>query len=357
VRIYTSFFLVVAVSALLACGRTTTNPLPEGGAGGGGSGGEPAMGYGTVGQSCVGLEARCQGESCCTSIVVPGGTFIMGDDARLNGGSAPAHRVTLDAFALDKYEVTIGRYRRFLATYDGTPPPEGVGSHEHLPEGTGWQSRWNKALPASREALLASMDKVQSRTANYNWTREPGSHESHPISITSWTLAAMFCIWDGGRLPTDAEWEYAATGGDEERPFPWGSVPAAPDKALPCDVANFNYGNCAEGTLQHEIDQPLLAVGTLPRGAGRWGHQDLSGNAVDEVTFDAYLPGVFKGLVPEDWKRLPQKNPIYLTVATPEERGYRFSGIGTPLRRDGVNIQPVAVYGFRCARPVNKLPR
>jgi len=348
---------LLGLSSLLACGRTTTDAPAGGGGGGdgGGSGGTTTTEFGVVAQSCDGLAESCQGESCCTSIVVPGGTFTMGDDALLGGGAAPAHRVTLDDFALDKYEVTIGRYRRFIAAYDGTPPPEGAGFHEHVPEGTGWQTRWNKALPATRQALLDIIDKRQNATAgDWSWTPEPGPNETHPIGILSWSLAAMFCIWDGGRLPTDAEWEYAATGGDEERPFPWGSTPSAAQQPLPCDYANFNWFMCAPGASLAEARRPLLPVGSFPKGVGRWGHHDLSGNAARELAFDSYL----SGRPVEAWERLSEKNPIYLAVAVEEERVMRDAGVGTPLYRQGTSARGTDAYkGLRCARAKDKLPQ
>ena len=87
----------------------------------------------------------------------------------------------------------------------------------------------------------------------------------------SWYEAFVFCIWDGGRLPTEAEWEYAAAGGNENRLYPWGS--AAPDATL----VNYGFGD----------NTPYLAVGSKPLGAGRWGQQDLAGG-MWEWAFDWY---------------------------------------------------------------------
>jgi formylglycine-generating enzyme required for sulfatase activity len=166
-------------------------------------------------------------------------------------------------FVLDKYEVTVGRFRAFLEAYDGTPPPSGAGAHP-LISGSGWDSGWDSGLPADQSALEAN---VACNSRFETWTSKVLVGETYPMNCVSWYEAFAFCIWDGGRLPTEAEWEYAAAGGSENRLFPWGSDAPQP---LP---ANYS-GN-------HNI--PFLAVGSEPSGNGRWGHADLAGSMLEWV--------------------------------------------------------------------------
>jgi formylglycine-generating enzyme len=235
-------------------------------------------------QSCAG-GLLCNGESCCTSIVVPGGTFTQ-------GGLSPdlARSSTVSTFALDKYEVTVGRFRTFVDAYVGngvdggteTVPAEGAGANPNIPvspgstaNGTGWQSAWNASLPASQAEF-----KDASHLAVGTWTDTVGANESLPINYVNWYEAFAFCIWDGGWLPTESEWEYAAAGGAENRLYPWGS--AAPD----CTYANFIFLTprtyCGPGGTRE-----AAPVGSYPLGNGRWGHADFGGN-MEEWNFDGW---------------------------------------------------------------------
>jgi formylglycine-generating enzyme required for sulfatase activity len=238
----------------------------------------------------------CHGESCCTSIVVPSGTFPMGRslsgvDQYPNPWAAPEeqpeHSVTVSKFALDKYEVTVGRFREFVSAYvDSTmsAPAVASGAIPNIAE-SGWNSNWNAILPATQSAFKdASHLKCDSTTwQNDTWTDEVGSNENLAINCVNWYEAFAFCIWDGGRLPTEAEWEYVAAGGAENRLFPWGSA------AADCDHLNFNTGTvgyCAGGKV--------TPVGSYSGGNGFWGHSDLAGN-VWEWTLDWFDAAWYSG--------------------------------------------------------------
>jgi formylglycine-generating enzyme len=212
--------------------------------------------------SCKGLGDVCGpdgNESCCTTKRVPGGTFL-----RSNDPTAPA---SLTAFDLDRFEVTVGRYRRYVDAYTGRPT-EGSGAHSRIP-GTGWDKTWS--LPTDG-ASLASGLKCSSTMVT--WTDQPGNNEQLPINCLSWFEAFAFCAWDGGRLPTEAEWNYAAAGGDEQREYPW---------STPASTGSTYVSSCtADGDQLCEVSD-LFQVGNPPAGNGKWGHANIMSNLAEWV--------------------------------------------------------------------------
>src|SRR5439155_17977855 len=102
-----------------------------------------------------------------------------------------------------------------------SPPPAGAGAHTAI-AGSGWDPAWNGALAADSPGLVALLGGCG---ATHTWTDAPADNEDRPLDCISWYEAFAFCIWDGGYLPSDAEWNYAAAGGAEQRAYPW-SIPA-----------------------------------------------------------------------------------------------------------------------------------
>jgi formylglycine-generating enzyme required for sulfatase activity len=321
-------------------GGTGDASATEGGPDAPGDGSDGGIVFGTPGQSCAGLTTMCQGESCCTNIVIPGGKFMMGRGAAgsdacpdPDGGTCyedeqPEHEVTVASFTLDRYEVTVGRFRKFVEAYTGQKLQSDKGAHP-LIAGTGWDSSWNTKLPNTQDALITSVSCYTNTPAYQNWTDTAGEKEAAAMNCITWFEAFAFCIWDGGRLPTEAEWEYAAAGGSENRLYPWGGEP--PDETRANHFATV-------------VGQASIPVGSKPAGAGRWTHQDLLGG-VAEWTFDWF----------GDYSPDPQTNPANLTPSTWRiTRGSAFPYKAKYLRntiRDGEQpADPDRTYGFRCAR-------
>jgi len=232
--------------------------------------GPPSCAPGGPGMTSCG---RGGAESCCTSLEVPSGTFYRTYTASPDGGAptGEADPATVSGFRLDELVVTVGRFRQFVNAWkSGYLPAAGSGIHSYLNGGKGLA---NSASPGTYETgWLASYDSnVDPTDANLacgppnTWTPTAGASENLPLNCQNWWEAYAFCIWDGGFLPSEAEWEYAAAGGSQQRLYPWGFTD--PGSANQYAIYNNYY---AGGTI--------APVGTAMLGAGRWGQLDLAGN-------------------------------------------------------------------------------
>jgi formylglycine-generating enzyme required for sulfatase activity/photosystem II stability/assembly factor-like uncharacterized protein len=251
-------------------GTTTTDAATASGGSGGSNDAsgsdDAATDGGNPPPSCSGLAATCGpsgNESCCTSLLVPGGTFFRSYDGV--DFTDPNYPATVADFYLDKYEITVGRFRAFVNAGMGTqlnPPASGAGAHP-LITGSGWDSTWNTSLSADTASLKAAM---QCDLTYQTWTDTAGDNESMPVNCMNWYTAFAFCAWDGARLPTEAEWNYAAAGGSEQRYYPWSSP--ATSTTIDDSYAVYCGGSCT----------PQNVGSKSPTGDGKWGQSDLAGN-------------------------------------------------------------------------------
>ena len=172
-------------------------------------------------------------------MLIPTGKATIGrnDDAL---DSRPMHIVALDAFLIDKYQVTNRMYSLFLNE---------MGNQAE--SGTKWYD------DAAKNARLKWSGNFWMVMRNYS---------EHPIVSISWYGAAAYCRWVGGRLPTEAEWEKAARGMDD-RIYPWGNQPPSYELA--------NYQGCQVSTSP---------VGNFPKGASSYGLLDMAGNVWEWVS-------------------------------------------------------------------------
>jgi formylglycine-generating enzyme len=299
-------------------------------------------------------------ESCCTSLPVPGGTFFRTYANAGGGPTGEADPATLSPFRLDKYAVTVGRFRAFVNAAlpadggAGWLPLAGSGKHVHLNAGSGLvdvgASGTADAGVAYEPGWLPS-DSVQVAPTNQNlacsggqydtWTDTPGAQENLPINcLNSWEAQA-FCIWDGAFLPSEAEYEFAAAGGSDQREYPWGST--APGTANQYAIFLCNYPNQANNYMACSDVTNIAPAGTPTLGAGRWGQLDLEGNVV-QWTLDWYAsytsPCTDCGDLTAAASRVIAGDQFYDTPADMFP-GYRYAN---PASYRGYNA------GFRCAR-------
>lgn len=298
-------------------------------------------------------------ESCCTSLEVTGGTYYRTYVNDGGGPSGEADPATVSSFRLDKYLVTVGRFRQFVAAYgngSGWTPAVGSGKHTHLNEGRGlsatgggYEPGWvasDSGFIAPTTANLACPNTATVWPPNVDagvygtWTVSQDGQETLPINCVNWYTAYAFCIWDGGFLPSEAESEYAATGGGEQREYPWG----ADDPGTSNLYAVYGcYYPSGSGTCFGVTS--IAPVGTPTLGAGLWGQLDLVGS-LWEWNLDWYAPTFVD----------PCTDCANLTTAT--QRSKRGSDFNTPtidlrstLRgEDPPNDLQAYAYGIRCAR-------
>jgi len=319
-------------------GGTAGSAGVGGSAGIGGAAGTGGITYGIVDQSCQGLAKDCNDQGtlvdCCVDRHIPGTTYPMG---RSESGTdafvvqepeeQPEHDVTVDPFYLDMFEVTVGRFRKFVEAYDGTPPSPAAGKHP-LIANSGWLSAWNSHFPSTQADLIASVKSCYA----VNWTDTPANHELSAMNCVSWYVAFAFCTWDGRRLATEAEWECAAAGGSENRLYPWGS--AAVDGEHANSVNTFS--------------SRIRPVGSSPLGKALYGHHDLAGS-MGEWVLDQYDSTWYSGA-----GSTCVNCANLLSTAWPAYRGGSYDSINSTIRGAWRGQGPPSsgqVYiGIRCAR-------
>jgi len=198
-------------------------------------------------------EAQTRSRDGMTMVYVPAGTFEMGSDQE-----GPLHTVSLDAFWLDQTEVTNTMFTAFL-NERGNQIEEGVS--------------WLEPGAGHRGIVYGHIEEQD------GVFHPQSGYENYPVIEVSWYGAAAYCSWVGGRLPTEAEWEYAARG-PQAWVYPWGNT---------FDGARTNYcdENCSYKWRDVDFNDGYAQwapVGSYPRGASWCGALDMAGNVWEWVS-------------------------------------------------------------------------
>ena len=257
-------------------------------------------------------------------VAIPGGTFVMGT----NDGfpfEGPAHEVTVKPFKLDKHEVTVAQFAKFVAAT----------GYKTEAEGFGWSGVFDPA------------QKGWAKSDGADWRHPDGpkstAKDDEPVCQVSYADAQAYAKWAGKRLPTEAEWEFAARGGLKNKTYAWGDELRPGGKP----VANWWQGVFPQKDTAEDGFTNRAPVGKFaPNGYGLY---DMSGN-VWEWCADWYAPDYYA--------KSPKDNPT--GPATGEERvlrggswmcsenycnNYRVAGRSKTTPDSALNN-----LGFRCAK-------
>jgi iron(II)-dependent oxidoreductase len=244
-------------------------------------------------------------------VLIPAGWFIMGSNKKTDRMAyrpeMPQHKVYLDAFEIDQYEVTALEFLRFVVATDRPPLPD-----------------WKFDGGNFQESMA-----------------------NHPVMHVTWHDAEAYCRWAGKRLPTEAEWEKAARGTDG-RIYPWGNTPAGLTRA--------NFGRTGiSGPVRDRPERlllypPIISVDKYENGVSPYKVWQMAGNVAEWVN-DWYDPAYYH--------TAPDRNPQGPSTGT--HRVFRGGGWmdSTPTvrtaQRNGSAPETAANWlGFRCAADIKK---
>lgn len=268
-------------------------------------------------------------------VLLPGGTFMMGSESAAAGeDEKPVHPVTLDPFWIDEREVTVGQFRQFVEATNHVTGPERAGASKVFAPVTTW---------------------TLTQKATWRYPEGPNGPvplETEPVTQVTWEDAQAYAQWAGKRLPTEAEWEFAARGGLAQQEHPWGTE-LRPNGEF---RANLWQGSFPDQNLAQDGYAFRAPVGKFPPNP--YGLYDMAGNVwewtADYYQWDAYRQ-TERGSNPKGPKvaqEFHENGTAKRTVrggsflcAENSCRGYRVSARTPHSEKSGLSN-----IGFRCVR-------
>jgi formylglycine-generating enzyme required for sulfatase activity len=272
-------------------------------------------------------------------VLIPGGRFQMGS---MQGArdEQPVHEVEISSFYLDVHEVTNAQFEAF------------VKATGYVTEAEQWG--WSLVFAPdsdSEERVLGAEWWVKVEGATWRHPEGPASSiagkDREPVVQVSWNDAVAYCKWAGKRLPTEAEWEYAARGGLTGREYPWGDeLPLEGKRKMNIWDGVFPVKNTAEDGYA-----ALAPIGAFPPNA--FGLYDMAGN-VWEWCADWYAPDYYAQSPPRD----PQ-GPTSGTARVMRGGSWLCSasycsGYRVAHRNSATPDSGLTNTGFRCAKDVEE---
>lgn len=274
-------------------------------------------------------------ENLAPMVKLPGGVFLMGNDFAGRSDERPAHEVRLDPFEIDIYEVTNRQFRLFVEATDYVTTAE--------------KRKWSYVFDKSRKNWVQMPGANWVTNGVLDATIEQDQWLELPVVHVSYRDALAFCQWAGKRLPTEAQWEFAARGGLMDAEYPWGNE-REPHGLL---LANYWRGWFPEENPLVKTPPGLLPVASFPQNG--YGLFDAGGNAA-EWCYDYYDANYYGNSVRENPEG-PEANESNRTFPLRVVRGGSFlsaentdAAYRVSARTSQEEEASYENLGFRCVR-------
>jgi formylglycine-generating enzyme required for sulfatase activity/serine/threonine protein kinase len=321
------------VLAVVALGGGAAFALRGGGGKAGGAPGSASSSQAALPAPSASASAAAPMKACAPGMIaIPGGEFFMGSEEKdALDTEKPPHRVKLMPYCMDELEVTVAEYKEC--------------------------SDHGKCRRAGKENLWPGINAAQRKIYDPLCNiADPEGKAKHPINCIDWDQAREACEARGARLPTEAEWEFAARGPDG-RIYPWGDEPPSATLLNACGKECVDWQKKHKDpdnvpALMYDADDGFAntaPVGSFPKGKSRYGLQDVVGNVWEWVAdyYADYDPAAASSTVTEP--KGPDKGTDRVI------RGGAWNGAQPSWVRPSFrfHVAPTARsygFGFRCAK-------